>query len=98
MKGKRWLLVALATVCGSLVLGAASAAPPADHALLALNILPPGEGANAPDLTSQLPLYDGLTPLRGDVTSVRPDQVLQARDAGARRRQADPRRAAEERA
>lgn len=68
MKGKRWLLVALATVCGSLVLGAASAAPPPDHALLALNILPPGEGANAPDLTSQLPLYDGLTPLRGDVT------------------------------
>jgi acyl-homoserine lactone acylase PvdQ len=58
----------LATVGGSLVLGAASAAPAPDHALLALNILPPGEGANAPDLTSQLPLYDGLTPLRGDVT------------------------------
>jgi acyl-homoserine lactone acylase PvdQ len=69
VNGKRWLLVALATVCGSLVLGAASAAPPPDHALLALNILPPGEGANAPDLTSQLPLYDGLTPLRGNVTS-----------------------------
>ena len=69
MNGKRWLLVALAMVCGSLVLGAASAAPPPDHALLALNILPPGEASNGADLTSQLPLYDGLTPLRGNVTT-----------------------------
>ena len=53
-----------------LVGGTAAAAPaPPDHALLALNILPPGEGANAPDLTSQMPLYDGLTPLRGNVTT-----------------------------
>jgi len=66
---KRRLLVALATVCGALLLGSAAGAPPPDHALLALNILPPGQGANAPDLTSQLPLYDGLTPLRGNVTA-----------------------------
>jgi len=67
--GKRLLLVALAAVCGSLVLGVASAAPPGDDALLALNVLPPGQGANGAALTSQLPLYDGLTPLRGNVTT-----------------------------
>ncbi len=69
MTKKRRLLVALATVCGALLLGTAAGAPPPDHALVALNILPPGEGANAPDLTSQMPLYDGLTPLRGNVTT-----------------------------
>ncbi len=51
------------------MVGAAGAAPPADHALLALNILPPGEGANNPDLTSQIAMYDGLTPLQGNVTA-----------------------------
>jgi acyl-homoserine lactone acylase PvdQ len=48
---------------------AAGAAPRGDHALLALNVLPPGQGANAPELTSQIALYDGLTPLRGKVTA-----------------------------
>jgi acyl-homoserine lactone acylase PvdQ len=67
--GKRLLLVALAAVCGSLVLGVASAATPGDDAILALNILPPGQGSNGAALTSQLPLYDGLTPLRGNVTT-----------------------------
>ena len=43
--------------------------PQGDHALLALNILPPGEGANLPDLTSQIAMYDGLTPLQGNVTA-----------------------------
>jgi len=52
-----------------LVFAAAGAAAPADHALLALNILPPGEGANTPDLTSQISMYDGLTPLQGNVTA-----------------------------
>jgi acyl-homoserine lactone acylase PvdQ len=37
--------------------------------LLALNILPPGEGANLPDLTSQIGMYDALTPLQGNVTA-----------------------------
>jgi len=46
-----------------------SAAAPGDHALLALNILPPGEGANLPDLTTQLAMYDNLTPLRGNVSA-----------------------------
>jgi acyl-homoserine lactone acylase PvdQ len=47
----------------------ATAAPPpnSDHALLALNILPPGEGANQPALTSQERMYDDLTLLRGHV-------------------------------
>ncbi len=69
MTGK-WLPAAVALAAAILVGGTAAAAPaPPDHALLALNILPPGEGANAPDLTSQMPLYDGLTPLRGNVTT-----------------------------
>jgi len=59
------LLVAVAV---ALLIGTASAAPPRDHALLALNILPPGQGANLPDLTNQIAMYDGLTPLRGNVT------------------------------
>jgi acyl-homoserine lactone acylase PvdQ len=59
----RWL--ALPVVAGVLAVGGA----PADHALLALNVLPPGEGANLPELTSQEPLYDGLTPLQGNVTA-----------------------------
>jgi acyl-homoserine lactone acylase PvdQ len=51
------------------VTGAGAAAPRGDHALLALNILPPGQGANTPDLTSQISMYDGLTPLQGNVTA-----------------------------
>ena len=66
MPTKALLLVSV--LAGAIALGA-SAAAPGDHALLALNILPPGEGANVPELTSQLPLYDGLTPLQGNVTS-----------------------------
>jgi acyl-homoserine lactone acylase PvdQ len=61
-------LFLLPVLAGAIALGAAAAAP-GDHALLALNILPPGEGQNLPELTSQLPLYDGLTPLRGNVTA-----------------------------
>ena len=55
----------------SLALGvtAATGVSPPDHALLALDVLPPGQGANVPDLTSQIPLYDGLTPLQGNVTA-----------------------------
>ena len=52
-----------------LVVGGAGAASQRDHALLALNILPPGEGANIPELTSQIAMYDGLTPLQGNVTA-----------------------------
>ena len=64
-------LVALALlVAGAAALGASAAttAPP-DHAALALNVLPPGEGMNPPDLTSQIDLYDGLTPKQGNVTA-----------------------------
>ncbi len=59
----------IALLAAALVLGVAAATGerPADHALLALDVLPPGEGANVPALTSQIHLYDGLTPLRGDV-------------------------------
>jgi len=53
-------------LAGAIALGARAAAP-GDRALIALNVLPPGEGQNLPELTSQIPLYDGLTPLRGNV-------------------------------
>jgi acyl-homoserine lactone acylase PvdQ len=64
----RLTVVAIAVTALLLVTGA-GAAPRGDHALLALNILPPGQGANTPDLTSQIPMYDGLTPLQGNVTA-----------------------------
>jgi acyl-homoserine lactone acylase PvdQ len=64
----RKALLLVPVLVGAIALGAAAAAP-REHALLALNVLPPGQGQNLPDLTTQLPLYDGLTPLRGNVTS-----------------------------
>src|SRR4030081_795997 len=64
----RRTVVAIATAALLIVTGA-GAAPRGDHALLALNILPPGQGANTPDLTSQVSMYDGLTPLQGHVTA-----------------------------
>lgn len=66
---RKSFLLAAAAGAGALALGASAAAPPADHALLAVNVLPPGEGANVPELTSQEALYDGLTPLQGNVTA-----------------------------
>jgi acyl-homoserine lactone acylase PvdQ len=63
----RRTVVAIATVALLVVTGA-GAAPRGDHALVALNILPPGQGANTPDLTSQISMYDGLTPLQGNVS------------------------------
>ena len=69
----------------------AGAAPRGDHALLALNILPPGQGANTPDLTSQISMYDGLTPLQGNVTAKDLAQYYKAETlglGGAKARQA----------
>ena len=63
----RW--VALGAVAAALLVGTASASPPADHALLALNVLPPGQAQDGPSLKDQIPLYDGLTDLRGNVTA-----------------------------
>ena len=67
-------LAAIPVVVAASVLGLASssAAPPRDHAAVALNVLPPGQsgslnfGANA---TDQLRLYDALTPMFDRVTS-----------------------------
>ena len=62
----------IAALVGALALGVTAATGvlgPSDHALLALDVLPPGQGANVPELTSQIPLYDGLTPLAGNVTA-----------------------------
>ena len=65
---RRALFFAVTALIAVTAAGAAPA-PPRDHALLALNILPPGEGANLPDLTTQEAMYDSLTPLRGRVTA-----------------------------
>ena len=64
----RLTVVAIAAAA-LLVVAGAGATPRGDHALLALNILPPGQGANTPDLTSQISMYDGLTPLHGNVAA-----------------------------
>ncbi len=66
---RKSLALAAAVAAGALALGASAAAPPADHALLAVDVLPPGQGPNIPELTSQEALYDGLTPLQGNVTA-----------------------------
>jgi acyl-homoserine lactone acylase PvdQ len=61
----------VAALASSLALGVTAATGVVgsrDHALLALDVLPPGQGANVPSLTRQSPLYDGLTPLGGNVT------------------------------
>ena len=60
--------LSLAALAAAILTGASAAARSGDHALLALNILPPGQGANTPQLTSQIAMYDGLTPLQGNVT------------------------------
>jgi acyl-homoserine lactone acylase PvdQ len=68
-------LAATVVMAAALVLGLTSsaAAPPRDHAAVALNVLPPGQsgsldfGRNA---TDQLRLYDGLTPLFDRVGTV----------------------------
>lgn len=64
---KRLLLpIALAAALSA---AAATAATKPDYTLIARDILPPGEGPNLPQLTSQEAMYDALTPLRGHVTS-----------------------------
>ena len=72
--------LSLAALAVMIVAGASAAASPRDHALLALNILPPGQGANTPELTSQIAMYDGLTPLQGNVTARRPDEASTSRE------------------
>jgi acyl-homoserine lactone acylase PvdQ len=63
---------AFAVAAAALVLGLApsAAAPPKDYAAVALNVLPPGEDGGFTIVVhslDQLKLYDGLTPLGGDV-------------------------------
>jgi acyl-homoserine lactone acylase PvdQ len=61
----------IGALVAALALGVTSATgvSPPDRALIALDILPPGQGANVPELTSQIALYDGLTPLGGKVSA-----------------------------
>jgi acyl-homoserine lactone acylase PvdQ len=75
-------VLSLVFVAAAIVVGATSAAPSADHALLALNVLPPGQGANQPELTSQISLYDSLTPLRGNVKAADLERYFKAETLG----------------
>jgi acyl-homoserine lactone acylase PvdQ len=71
MAGKAGGLLVCALVA-VLLAGGSSAARhrPADHAAIALNILPPGEsGSGGVHATDQERLYNALTPLRGNVTA-----------------------------
>ncbi len=56
--------VAALGAVAALVVGAAGAKQPIDHAAVALNVLPPGESGSLafpPTATDQAKLYDGLT-------------------------------------
>ncbi len=71
MKARFPLVAAVAASVSLLVLGASGAASPPDYAAEAWNVLPPGSnGSLAFDRNTrdQVALYDGLTPLRGDIT------------------------------
>lgn len=52
------------------LVAASSSAAKKDYASLALNVLPPGQGADSsPSSSDQIPLYDGLTPLWNAVSA-----------------------------
>lgn len=69
----RRVAVSIAALAAALALpAAASAGQRSDYAAQAYNILPPGAYGGSPTTphsTDQVPLYDGLTPLRGNVTA-----------------------------
>jgi acyl-homoserine lactone acylase PvdQ len=60
-------VIAVAALAAAILATASAAAPPNDRAILALDILPPGQTSNDPHLEDQIALYDGLTPLQGNV-------------------------------
>jgi acyl-homoserine lactone acylase PvdQ len=63
-------LAGLALIVALTAIPAAGAAPRADYAAAALNVLPPGQSGDLlfpPTAKDQLRLYDGLTPLGGNV-------------------------------
>jgi acyl-homoserine lactone acylase PvdQ len=64
--------LALAAAAALVAIPAAGAAPRADYASTALNVLPPGQSGDLlfpPTAKDQLPLYDGLTARAGNVTA-----------------------------
>jgi len=72
-----------------------AARAPADHASIALNVLPPGEsGTGGKHATDQLRLYDALTPLRGAVNQATVRRLFKPETLGAvgkTKREATPR-------
>jgi hypothetical protein len=58
-----------AALAAGLVFAAAGASVSRDPALLALNVLPPGQAGNGAHLTDQIELYDALTPKQADVSA-----------------------------
>src|SRR5438876_4578366 len=70
MAGKAGGLLVFALVAVLLAAGSSAARHRADHAAIALNILPPGEsGSGSVHANDQERLYNALTPLRGNVTA-----------------------------
>ena len=64
--------ILLAAVLALTVAGGAGGAAPLDYASVALSILPPGENGGLTftrNTNDQAKLYDGLTPLQGNVTN-----------------------------
>jgi len=63
-------VLAAACLAALAAIPTAGGAARSDYAAVALNVLPPGESGDLlfpPAAKDQLPLYDGLTPLRGNV-------------------------------
>ncbi|MHB8641788.1 MAG: penicillin acylase family protein [Gaiellaceae bacterium] len=77
----------LAVLAAALVVGVAAsgATGQADHAAIALNVLPPGESGSLafpPNATDQAALYDGLTPLFDKVTGTNYAQYFKPETLG----------------
>jgi acyl-homoserine lactone acylase PvdQ len=71
MKARTPLVAAIALAVSLLFLASSGAAPPRDYAASAWTVLPPGSNGSLTfdrNTRDQAALYDGLTPLRGDVT------------------------------
>jgi len=68
----RALLTAAVAAAALVALVPADAAERLDYAVVARNVLPPGQSGSLtfpPTARDQLALYDGLTPKQGDVTA-----------------------------
>ena len=74
----------MCALAATLLVASSPAARQSDYALIARNILPPGESGNAgPHATDQEKLYDALTRLRGNVTAKTLNHLFKPESLGA---------------